>query len=186
MNNYGSYSIRPIEPIDKDCILQWRNSERVRCKMYNDNIITQQEHDAWYSRALVDTSAAYLLFLHEGRAVGLISLTNINHQHGRCTLGFYLGETDVSRRAGPVMDFIAIDYAFLTLKIRKLCAEVFTFNVGVITLQEKFGFVQEGRFVAHYLKNGKYEDIVCLAKFGATWVDEREKFKSRIFGKSGK
>ncbi len=185
MNNYESYSIRPIEPIDKDYILQWRNTERVRCNMYNDNIISQQEHDAWYSRALVDTSASYLLFLYEGRAIGLISLTNINHQHGRCSLGFYLGETDVPRRAGPAMEFMAIDYAFLTLKIRKLCGEVFTFNVRGIRLHEKFGFAHEGKFIEHYLKNGKYQDIVCLVKFGATWSEEREKLKIRCFGKNG-
>jgi RimJ/RimL family protein N-acetyltransferase len=83
------------------------------------------------------------------------------------------------------MEFFALDYAFLILKIRKLCCEVFTFNGGVIKLHEKFGFIQEGRFIEHYLKNGKYEDIVCLAKFGASWVEERGDFKNRLFGKVG-
>ena len=185
MNNYESYSIRPIESIDKDCILQWRNSDRVRCNMYSDHVISQQEHDAWFARALADTPGSYLIFLYKDKPMGFVSFTNISTANGRCYWAFYLGETDVPRGAGSVMEFFALDYAFLTLKIRKLCCEVFTFNGSVIKLHEKFGFVQEGRFVEHYLKNGKYEDIVCLAKFGATWIDEREKFKSRIFGKSG-
>lgn len=183
MFNYESFSIRPIELNDKDRILQWRNSERVRCNMYNDHVISQQEHDAWFARAAVDTSAAYLVFLHEGRPIGFASFTNISAAHGRCYWAFYLGETDVPRGAGSVMEFFALDYAFLSLKIRKLCCEVFTFNGGVIKLHEKFGFVQEGRFAEHYQKNGKYEDIVCLAKFGANWGVEREEFKSRLFGK---
>ncbi len=185
MLNYESFSLRPIEPDDKDRILEWRNSERVRSNMYSDHVISQQEHDAWYGRALVDTTAAFFLFLYEGRPIGFVSFTGINRQHGRCSWAFYLGETDVPRGAGAAMEFIALDYAFLTLKIRKLCAEVFTFNSGVIRLHEKFGFVHEGKFVEHYAKNGKYEDIVCLAKFGVTWPAERETFKIRCFGKKG-
>lgn len=185
MLSYDSFSIRPIEINDKDLILQWRNSERVRCNMYNDYVIAQQEHDNWFSHALFDKSASYFIFLHEERPIGFISFTNINNLHGRAYWAFYLGETDVPRVSGSAMEFFALDYVFLILKIRKLCCEVFTFNGGVIKLHEKFGFVHEGKFIEHYLKNGKYEDIVCLAKFGASWVDERENFKNRLFGKVG-
>lgn len=185
MIDYEACSIRLIEPNDKDRILQWRNSERVRCNMYSDHVISEDEHAAWYSRAIADTSASYFIFLHENRPIGFISFTNINHQHGRCSWAFYLGETDVPRGSGSAMEFFALDYAFLTLKIRKLCCEVFSFNAGVIRLHEKFGFSHEGKFIAQYAKSGKYEDIVCLAKFGATWPEEREKFKIRCFGKNG-
>jgi UDP-4-amino-4,6-dideoxy-N-acetyl-beta-L-altrosamine N-acetyltransferase len=151
--------------------------------MYSDHVISQQEHDAWFARALAEIPRLYLIFLYEGKPIGFVSFTNVSDANGRCYWAFYLGEADVPRGAGSVMEFFAIDYAFLTLKTRKLCCEVFSFNGGVIKLHEKFGFVQEGRFVDHYLKNGKYEDIVCLAKFGTNWIDERETFKSRLFGK---
>lgn len=182
MFNYDSFSIRPIEIKDKDQILQWRNLDRVRWNMYNDHVISQKEHDTWFSRALVDTSATYLVFLYEARPVGFASFTNISVVHGRCYWAFYLGELDVPRGCGSVMEFFALDYAFITLKIRKLCCEVFTFNGGVIKLHEKFGFVQEGRFVEHYKKNEGYEDIVCLAKFASSWADERPAFEKRLFG----
>ncbi len=182
MLNYNSFSIRTVEIKDKDCILHWRNSERIRCNMYCDHIISHQEHDAWFRRALADTSSSYLIFLHEQRSVGFISFTNINRVHDRCSWAFYLGETDVPRGIGSVMEFFALDYAFLNLTLRKLCCEVFTFNAGVIRLHEKFGFLHEGKFVEHYVKSGKYEDIVCLAKFSKAWIDERDKFKKRVFG----
>ena len=152
--------------------------------MYNDSLISQQEHDAWFACALAEIPVPYLIFLYEGKGIGFISFRNISAANGRCYWSFYLGEADVPLGAGSVMEFFALDYAFMNLKIRKLCCEVFSFiNRGVIKLHEKFGFVQEGRFVDHYLKNDKYEDIVCLAKFGTNWIDERETFKSRLFGK---
>lgn len=181
MFNYASYSIRPMELTDKDLILRWRNSDRVRCNMYNDHVISQEDHDAWFSRALIDTNATYLLFLHEAKPIGFVSFSKINVSHGRCNWAFYLGEVDVPRGCGSVMEFFALDYAFHTLKIRKLCCEVFAFNGSVIKLHEKFGFVPEGRFVEHYRKNGRYEDIVCLAKFSSSWTDERSAFQSRLF-----
>ena len=183
MLNFDSFSIRPIEIKDKARILQWRNSERVRSNMYSDHIITQEEHDSWFSRALVNSTSSSLIFQYEGRPVGFISFTNINRFHNRCTWAFYLGETDAPRGTGSAMEFFALDYAFVTFKIRKLCCEVFAFNRAVIKLHEKFGFVHEGRLVGHYLKNDKYEDIVCLARFGDKWLDEREKLKNRCFEK---
>jgi UDP-4-amino-4,6-dideoxy-N-acetyl-beta-L-altrosamine N-acetyltransferase len=182
MFNINSYSIRPVELEDKDLILQWRNSERVRAGMYNDHIISQKEHELWFSKALVDDSSAYLIFLYESRPIGFASFTNINLIHSRCYWAFYLGEENVPRGSGSVMEFFALDYAFCTLKIRKLCCEVFLFNAAVIKLHEKFGFVREGEFAQHYKKNKRYEDIVCLAKFASSWTEDRITLENRLFG----
>ena len=177
-------SIRPLELSDKNRILQWRNSERVRSNMYSDHLISQQEHGLWFSRTLDDKSSAFLVFQYEAQPVGCISFTNIDRKHNRCTWAFFLGETSVPKGTGSAMEYFALDYAFWTLKIRKLCCEVFVFNAAVIRLHEKFGFLHEGRLIQHYVKNGVYEDIVCLAKFGDKWNQEREILRVRCFGKS--
>lgn len=182
MFNLDDFALRPMLEKDKDLILAWRNSERVRSNMYSDHLISQQEHDFWFDRASKDTTSAYLVFLHKNRPIGFASFTNINVAHGRCYWAFYLGEIDVPRGCGSVMEYFALNQAFDLLKIRKLCCEVFAFNSGVIKMHEKFGFVQEGRFAKHYLKSGQYEDIVCLAKFVSDWEVERTKLKERLFG----
>jgi UDP-4-amino-4,6-dideoxy-N-acetyl-beta-L-altrosamine N-acetyltransferase len=151
--------------------------------MYTDHIITQNEHDKWFSLALDEFFNQYLIFFYENKPIGFISFTKIDRLHNRCFWAFYLGETNVPRSAGPAMEFFALDYAFNILKIRKLCCEVFLFNASVIKLHEKFNFFCEGKFIDHYLKNGKYEDIVCLAKFGSTWQEERENYMNRLFRK---
>ncbi len=183
---YEDFAVRPLQADDQALLLRWRNSERVRVNMYTDHLISENEHAAWFSRALVDPAARYLVFSHLGRAVGFISFTGISTAHGRCTWAFYLGEEDAPRGSGSAMEFFALDYAFGTLGIRKLCCEVFVFNAGVIKLHEKFGFAHEGRMLAHYVKSGQGEDIVCLAKFGASWPAQREPFKSMCFRTSEK
>ena len=181
MLKFSDITLRPLSPNDKERVLLWRNSERVRVNMYNDHLISPEEHSAWFEASLKDTSASFLIAEYQDRPVGLVSFTHIDRKHDRCSWAFYLGETDVPRGSGSAMEFLALSHAFETLKIRKLCCEVFVFNAGVIKLHEKFGFVHEGRFVGHYLKNGQYEDIVCLAKFGTDWPNERQDLKSRCF-----
>jgi UDP-4-amino-4,6-dideoxy-N-acetyl-beta-L-altrosamine N-acetyltransferase len=179
---FEHYKISPIGQADKDTILGWRNLNRIRANMYHDHIISQPEHDTWFEQILIDKTASYFIFLYNERPVGLVSFSNISYQHGRCSWAFYLGDTAVPRGTGSAMEFFALDYAFLTLNMRKLCCEVFEFNSNVIRLHQKFGFTVEGKLVEHHLKNGKYMDIICLAKFGTTWAVDRDKFRKRIFG----
>jgi UDP-4-amino-4,6-dideoxy-N-acetyl-beta-L-altrosamine N-acetyltransferase len=181
MIKFIDFNLRTLSASDEERMLQWRNSDRVRCNMYNDHIIQPEEHAAWFRTAIFDTHARYLIATFLDQPIGLVSFTNINETHDRCSWAFYLGETEAPRGAGSAMEFLALTYAFEVLKIRKLCCEVFVFNAGVIKLHEKFGFTHEGRFIKHYLKNGQFEDIVCLAKFGTHWLEEKQNLKSRCF-----
>lgn len=181
MLKFTDITLRPLAESDRERTLLWRNSERVRVNMYNDHIISPEEHSAWFQSALSDENANYLIAEYLCQPVGFVSFTQINRKHDRCSWAFYLGETEVPKGTGSAMEFLALTHAFEVLKIRKLCCEVFVFNSGVIKLHEKFGFVHEGRFTAHYLKNGQYEDIVCLARFGADWANEKQNLKSRCF-----
>ena len=122
-----------------------------------------------------------MIFEINHRAVGFVSFTNIDSVHGRCSWAFYLGENEVPRGSGAAMEFVALNFAFGQLGIRKLCCEVFSYNTGVIKLHEKFGFIQEGSFVKHFVKNGKYEDIVSLALFKEYWEKSSEKLKTKCF-----
>ena len=185
MLKYSDIHLRAMAGEDLEIIRQWRNSDRVRINMYSDHVISPEEHANWFNRAMRDNSARYLICEINNRPVGFVSFTNIVPMHNRCSWAFYLGETDVPRGAGAAMEFIALNYSFEELGIRKLCCEVFTFNAGVIKLHEKFGFIQEGKFVKHHVKNGNYEDIVTLALFKENWDEGKSTLKDKCFSKDG-
>ena len=84
--------------------------------------------------------------------------------------------------AGSIMEFFALDYAFSTLGSRKLCCEVYAFNSNVDRLHLKFRFAQKRNLIEHNLRYINYEDIICLAKFGTDWENERDEFLKCIFG----
>jgi len=175
------YQLRPLHIEDKAMVLSWRNQERVRRFMYTDHVISTDEHERWLSQALANTSARYLIFEFNSRPVGFVSFSNLEPIQLRGSWAYYLGETDVPNGTGSAMEFLALDYAFEHLKIRKLCCEVFGFNESVIKLHQKFGFRQEGLFAAHVLKSRVFEDVVVLAIFASDWMKHRERMAKVCF-----
>jgi len=183
MISAGEWHLRPLAELDRDRLLAWRNSDHVRGNMYNDHLIAKDEHDRWFTAALSSATARHLIFECETRALGLVSFTNIDTLHSRCSWAFYLGERDVRRGSGSVMEFLALDHAFGQLGIRKLSCEVFAFNAAVVRLHEKFGFEQEGCLREHFFRNGQHENVIVLARFAEGWFVDRERLGQIVFSR---
>jgi len=177
--------LRPLEEADLEKVLEWRNSDRIRTAMFTDRIITMDEHRAWFERLNKEKNAICKIFELQGRPVGVVNIVQIDRHNHKCSWGFYLGEVDVPRGTGTVMGYLALEYIFETLDIHKLCAEVLAFNTLSIKLHKKLGFVEEGRFKKHVLKNGSYEDVIAMALFYEDWVKLKNRLKKICFGSVG-
>lgn len=175
------FSIRPMEESDLEKILEWRNLEHIRANMYTDHIITAEEHEAWFKKIKNSDDVIYLIFEYRNRPVGVINITSIDKRNKKCYWGFYLGERDLPGGIGAIMEFMALEYIFEKLAMRKLSCEVFVFNQPVVKLHTKFGFVEEGRFIQHVLKNENYEDVVSLALFKVDWLNLKNKLEKICF-----
>lgn len=174
-------NLRPIEESDLDMVLAWRNSDRVRNYMYTDHIITPDEHHSWFERTRQAAFPQTLIFEYRGMPAGLKSFTQIDRSSNRCHWGFYLGESTLPRGCGTAMGFLALEYIFEQQNFHKLCAEAFAFNEGSVKHHARLGFVQEGRFVQHVLKNGRYEDILSFAIFRDDWLSGKSQLAARVF-----
>ena len=179
------FNLRPMEERDLETVFSWRNSERVRSYMYTDHIITQPEHRAWFDRTRQTEFPATLIFEYRGVPIGLKSFSQIDRHNNRCHWGFYLGESELPRGCGTVMGFLALEYIFERHNFRKLCAEAFAFNDGSIKYHTRLGFVQEGCFLQHVLKNGRYEDIISFAIFKDNWLTGKSALSAKVFHDGG-
>jgi UDP-4-amino-4,6-dideoxy-N-acetyl-beta-L-altrosamine N-acetyltransferase len=179
------FNLRPIEERDLDMVLAWRNSPRVRSYMYTDHVITPEEHRAWFERTRQAEFPAALIFEYQGSPVGLKSFSQVDRHNNRCYWGFYLGETGLPRGCGTAMGFLALEYIFEQHGFRKLCAEAFAFNEGSARYHTRLGFVEEGRFVRHVLKNGRYEDVVSFAIFRDDWCSGKAALAASLFANGG-
>ncbi len=175
------YQLRKLKSSDLEMVLNWRNSDRIRANMYTDQIITLEEHLAWYDKIKDDSSRIYLICEYQNQPIGLVNFTNIDKKNNKCDWGFYLGEIDAPLGSGIMMEFLALEYAFEKLNIRKLCCEVLSFNNKVVKLHKKFYFEEEGIFKKHIYKNNEYNDVICLALFKDRWLENQENLSKIVF-----
>ena len=175
------FNLRPIEERDLELILSWRNSERVRACMYTDHVITLEEHWKWFKRVSQAEFSTVLVFEYQGVPAGLKNFSQIDRNNNRCYWGFYMGEAHVPRGCGTVMGFLALEYILEQQNFRKLCAEVFAFNFESVKYHTRLGFVQEGFFVNHVIKNGEYLDIKSFAIFRDDWLKSKHLLQTKIF-----
>lgn len=174
-------ALRPLAEADRVRLLAWRNQDHIRRNMYTHHRISRDEHDRWFDRALEAVTARYLIFELRARPVGFVSFTGIDHTHGRCNWAFYLGEADVPRGTGAAMEYLALDHAFDTVGVDKLCCEVLGFNAGVVRLHQRFGFHQEGLLERHHRRDGEAHDVVLLARFADGWRADRAAIAETLF-----
>lgn len=152
-----------------DKVLEWRNQSFIRQMMYNDKVITMDEHKNWYKRICKSNNSQTKVFLFNGLPYGIVNITNIDTKNNRCNWGFYVGEKESPRGTGTLMGKLALDYMFNEMRIRKVCAEVLSFNQKSINFHLKLGFEQEGILKEHVRKSEKYVDIIVLALFSEKW-----------------
>lgn len=175
------YQLRHLRETDLEMVLAWRNADHIRSYMYSDHIITMAEHRAWFARLTQEQKTICLVCEHRGIAFGVVNINQWDQSNKRCHWGFYVGDTSVPRGSGTVMGFLALEYMFETLKLHKVCGEVFDFNTQSIHYHQRLGFLEEGCFVEHVQKNGQYHDIIALAVLQKNWLGIKAKLQRLCF-----
>jgi len=174
-------SIRDMLLPDKEMVRQWRNLPDISKYMYTSHHITEQEHDVWFDRVMNDPRYRYWIIVLDDKDVGVVNLYGIDRQNSRAYWAFYLADPSVrGRGVGGFVEYWTMRLVFDELQLNKLCCEVFTWNKSVVNMHKSFGFVEEGLFREHIIKDGEAYDIVCLAMLRREWNSLRPQIEERL------
>jgi RimJ/RimL family protein N-acetyltransferase len=88
-------------------------------------------------------------------AVGLA--TNMDHENAE--LGYWIGKPYWNHGYGTEAARAVLDFAFATLRLRRVFAHHFSRNVASGRVLKKIGMTHEGRQRQHVKKWGRFEDI---------------------------
>lgn len=179
-SQFGDVVLRPMGEEDLDVVLDWRNADTVRRNMYTDHIISPEEHCAWFAARIADESCRLYVAEVDGTGVGAANLVDIKRAHGTCFWGFYLNPFVTARGLGSKIEVAMLDMVFGSGIMRKLNCEVLSSNDRVVSLHEKFGFVHEGLFRGHIMRDGEPVDVVRLALFAEEWEVRRPGIIQRL------
>ncbi|PLW80490.1 GNAT family N-acetyltransferase [Candidatus Woesearchaeota archaeon] len=151
------FILREFKHTDKDSLIK-----NINDKIIYDNTelipypYTETDANDWLNYTK-NTKNIHLVIDIDGQVAGSISLIDIKDNH-KAELGYWLGKD--YRRKGIMTKALKliIDYAFNELKLKKIFAEVFTFNENSCGLLEKCGFEKEAILKKNSFKDGIYND----------------------------
>ena len=161
--------LRKVEAADLDLLLAWRNSDAIRTSMFTQDIITPENHRAWFEAASKRADRRLLMFCQDGAPAGFVHF-KLDADNRSATWGFYKAP-GAPRGLGRLLGEAALAYAFGQLDVNRVWAEVLPSNEASHRMHLALGFRQEGRHRQAYKIDGTYTDVVYYGLLRQDWAD---------------
>ena len=142
--NASKVHLRLLTEDDLEMTLAWRNRDEVRRCFKHSDLVTLENHRAWFRQhQLVDDALMFIVENNETREpVGQVSIYAIDREIGEAEVGRFIAAPGASGK-GFIRDAIEalVAFAFGELQLQRVFLEVFTDNTRAIRLYESLGFV---------------------------------------------
>jgi len=123
-------------------------------------------HDGFRARRLFQWGVARL---EDDRIVGTCTLFAINESQGRAEIGYALGREFWGRGYMNEALTTLLDFAFGSLSMRRLEADIDPRNAGSLRALERLGFLREGLLRERWRVNGELQDSIVLGLLSDDW-----------------
>lgn len=112
--------------------------------------------------------------LGEETLIGLLEMDGIAWSHGTTFVSIGIGEAhNRGQGYGREAMELALQFAFHELNLHRVCLTVFSYNEAALQLYEKLGFVQEGTYREHLLRDGQRYDMHLYGLLRDEWEEGR-------------
>jgi ribosomal-protein-alanine N-acetyltransferase len=132
-----------------------------------DSLEETKEQIIWFSQLEKDETGIWWAIesIENQEFCGAIGFNNLNKQHKRAEIGFWL--LPESWRKGIISEVlpIACNYAFKNLGLHRIEAQVETENLACQNIMKKNNFLFEGTLNECEFKDGKYISLDLFALF---------------------
>ncbi len=123
-----------------ELVRQWRNSADVRQYMEFQDDITPEMQQAWFEK-IDNANNYYFLLSYNGKHIGVMNLKDIDYEEGTAEKGSLIWEQSLRGHGlGYRANLLVCDFAFNTLKLKKIIIHILSTNVASITLNTRLGF----------------------------------------------
>ena len=162
--------IRALEPEDWKATIKWRRDERTWDFLVGQKrFVSTETEKRWVLRAIEQHERGEalrfgILIGKDPSLVGMIMITEIDHQNRSCASG-YLLSPDGARGKGVAFAarLLVYRYVFEELGMNRIFGRVLEDNVASRRFNEKFGTVYEGTLRKAVLKNGVFKNLLVYS-----------------------
>lgn len=157
--HYPATEFYRLSPAHLEQVLQWRNLPRIRQNMYNQDVITPEQHAQWFANLQGDPTRSYFVMLQDGKQIGSLNYSDM--QQPEWEWGCFIGENAVWPGTGILLELAALDFA-AAHGAQSLRAEVLDFNQAPIKLHRFFGYRQIDSKTAEIERDGVAHDALVF------------------------
>lgn len=180
VSNGMNYELVDIKVTDLKLVYNWRNQERIRQMMYNQDPIKWENHLKWYESLSKESAKISKIFRINNEPIGIINVNNINRRNQRCDWGFYIGENDTPKGTGLLLGYVALQFILVELGFNKVVGEVLQYNEISKKFHERLGFKLDGVLRQHIEKGKVFEDVYVYSLLKQDWLLRSEQIKSEL------
>ena len=130
-------SVRLPLQADRDRLLAWRNRDAVRTVSLSQSLIEPEQHQAWFSKLLLEREGQLGIVCNDERPVGVIQLDQLDLQTSEATWGCHLGEIDVAPGFGATLPILGIALGLRGWGLKQLNAEVMAANKNMLGIHRR-------------------------------------------------
>ena len=172
--------LRSLCEEDLKLILEWRNSERIRSMMFNDQPISWEEHKRWFNQLSQGNEASFRVFEMKSEPVGVVQFKEIDRVKQEASWGFYLGKENLIPGIGSMMGFLGIEHGFENLRLSKIYGEVIGSNEKSIRYHKRLGFEPIESRKAPIIREGRMQQVFSFQLTAGKWKKNKTQLKGEI------
>lgn len=141
--------LRPLTAHDLPMTLAWRNQDSIRDKFFHAEVITPEQHQAWF-KAYQHKDTDFVFVIDEkgppARSVGQVALYNIDWSARRAEFGrLMIGEAEARDKGlAKAAIHLLVAAAEDQLQLVEIYLEVYRDNLPAISVYRACGFVEAG------------------------------------------
>lgn len=159
--------LRPITDADTDHIVAWRNTPAIMQNFIFREKFTAEMHRNWLATKVASGQVVQYIIEEKatGCPVGSVYFRDVDHNNHSAEYGIFIGEEDARGKGfGTETARLFTDFGYQVLGLHRISLRLLAENEPARRSYEKAGFVLEGTFRDMVLLDGKYRDIVFMAK----------------------
>ncbi len=163
--------IRKITKNDLPTRVEWMNNPKIYASMHYELPITMENTIDWWERNDVNETRLDVVIEENDEIIAMAGYTNIDRRVGKAETYIFANPYKLHKGIGTIVKRAICDYAFTTLALNKLYFYVNEDNYPSIRMNEKCGFVLEGRLRQEYrTPDGKLCDLLYYGLLRDEWL----------------
>ena len=160
-------ALRPITDADTDHIVAWRNTPSVMQNFIFRQTFTPEMHRNWLATKVATGQVVQYIIEDkaDGRPVGSVYYQDIDPANHSAEYGIFIGDENARGKGfGTETARLFTEFGFTVLGLHRISLRLLAENLPARRSYEKAGFAEEGLFRDMVLLDGRYRDVVFMAK----------------------